>query len=95
MKRTDLIALADLLAAGTITDSESQRLVGFLRQIAQAQPVAWRREVRGADVNGFKETEWRYYGTTAHEAEAREHVLRRVAGIESRAVPLYPLPLED
>lgn len=39
MKRTDLSALAELLAAGTITDSESQRLADFARQIAESQPV--------------------------------------------------------
>ena len=41
MTRTELIELAELLAAGTITDSEADRLADFLRQIAQAKPVAW------------------------------------------------------
>lgn len=41
MKRTDLIALTELLAAGTITGSESRRLADILRQIAESQPVCW------------------------------------------------------
>lgn len=47
MKRTDLSALTELLAAGTITDSEADRLADFLRQIDQAQPVAVRHNFDG------------------------------------------------
>lgn len=41
MKRTDLIALAELLAEGIVTGDEAQRLADFLRQIAESQPVAY------------------------------------------------------
>ena len=41
MKRTYLIAQAELLAVGACTIRESQQLADFLRQIAQAQPVGY------------------------------------------------------
>ena len=93
MKRTDLSALTELLAAGTITDSESQRLADFARQIAQAQPVAWRFEVRFCEPNPV--SEWSHYNTTTSHEAALRSVSRCYGGIEGRAEPLYTLPLED
>lgn len=61
MKRTDLIALAELLAEGIVTGDEAQRLADFLLQIAQAQPVAVRHNFDGDGwlyIDGGSGSDW-------------------------------------
>lgn len=41
MKRTDLIALAERLSDARVYGKDIALAADFLRQIAQAQPVAW------------------------------------------------------
>ena len=106
MTRTDLIALADRLklmsrAIQETADSEPearfcldpQDSADLMIQIAQAQPVAWRFEVRFCEPNPV--SEWSHYNTTTSHEAALRSVSRCYGGIEGRAVPLYPLPLED
>ena len=108
MTRTELLALADragkqadflesspadaeLLAAA----DDFYQIEHILRQIAEAQPVAWRFEVRGTGKYADGKNEWRHYNTTTSQTEALSSVSRCGDGIEGRAVPLYTLPLED
>ena len=108
MKRTDLIALAERLAHAaeyvrsalpTLSEPDAKWLadqdaaVLLMRQIAESQPVAWRFEVRFCEPNPV--SEWRHYNTTTSHEAALRSVSRCYGGIEGRAVPLYPLPLED
>ena len=97
MKRTDLIALAERLkpmaAAPCFDGLDMAAIDAFLRQIAQAQPVAWRVECRWADGS----SDWRKYADYGTEKSARSSQQRfaNPGDIESRIVPLYTLPLED
>ena len=91
MKRTDLSALTDLLAAGTITDSESQRLVGFVRQVAQAQPVGTVAQhsyetFQSCSYGDGKVTPW-----TLKRPHAAPMLFREL----EVGTALYTLPLED
>ena len=93
MKRTDLIALAERLSAARVYGKDIALAADFLRQIAQAQPVAWRVECRWADGS----SDWRKYADYGTEKSARSSQQRfaNPGDIESRVVPLYTLPLED
>lgn len=99
MKRTDLIALADELEclereqADIVARNTIHAMVQFARQIAESQSVAWRFEVRFCEPNPV--SEWSHYNTTTSHEAALRSVSRCYGGIEGRAVPLYPLPLED
>ena len=93
MKRTELIELAERLADARVYGRDIERAADFLRQIAQAQPVAWRFEVRFCEPNPV--SEWSHYNTTTSHEAALRSVSRCYGGIEGRAVPIYPLPLED
>lgn len=83
MKRTDLSALTELLAAGTITDSEADRLADFLRQIAEAQPDAWMWQHDETGRIGFVD-QWQV-DNGWQKNNPRCEIVR----------PLYTLPLED
>lgn len=62
-----------------------------LRAQADAQPVAWRCEVRGDGTDPtLGAVDWRHYHTTTSKREAQAFVARCGNGIEGRAVPLYP-----
>ena len=64
-----------------------------LRAQADAQPVAWRCEVRGDGTDPkLGAVDWRHYATTTNESNARAFLSRCGDGIEGRAVPLYPHP---
>lgn len=68
----------------------------YLRACADALdagPVAWRNEVRGDGTHGVAASEWRHYNTTSWRDAADRHLLTGGAGIEARAVPLYPLAM--
>lgn len=95
MTRTELLALADALEkCNPCRNSASvYQAADFMRQIAEAQPVAWRFEVRFCEPNPV--SEWSHYNTTTSHEAALRSVSRCYGGIEGRAVPLYPLPLED
>lgn len=78
----DAIVYRDSLAIARAAD--------YLRACADAQPVAWRCEVRGDGTDPkFGAVDWRHYHTTTSERDARAFVARCGNGIEGRAVPLY------
>lgn len=100
MTRTDLLALAEKLHQVSTEETLSfdelddiKQAAAILRQIAEAQPVAWRFEVRFCEPNPV--SEWSHYNTTTSHEAALRSVSRCYGGIEGRAVPLYTLPLED
>lgn len=95
MTRTELIALAERLSGWLRASDDIDAAADFLRQIAEARPVAWRFEVRGTGKYADGKNEWRHYNTTTSQTEALSSVSRCGDGIEGRAVPLYTLPLED
>ena len=103
MKRDELRSLAERLESLTDCSNRDYRYnetladaVAFLRQIAEAQPVAWRNEVRGTgEHRNIPETEWRTYGITDSKTAADAHIENCRDGIEGRAIPLFTLPLED
>jgi len=86
MKRTDLIELAERLADARVYGRDIERAADFLRQIAQAQPVAWRVRSRG-QFKRFEPGPWRIYWSAA-----KPNVN---APQDCDFDPLYTLPLED
>lgn len=89
MDANDLRALADAIV---YRDSLAiARAADYLRAQADAQPVAWRCEVRGDGTDPqLGAGDWRHYHTTTSKREAQAFVARCGNGIEGRAVPLYP-----
>lgn len=90
MKRTDLIALAERLKpmaqAPCFDGLDMAAIDAFLRQVAQAQPVAWRVRSRG-QFKRFEPGPWRIYWSAA-----KPNVN---APQDCDFDPLYALPLED
>lgn len=92
MKRTDLIALAEKLHHVSTEETLSfdelddiKQAADFLRQIAQAQPMAWAsknsKQVMNVTDNKALADHWRGLYIVQHGT--------------SLVVPLYTLPLED
>lgn len=95
MKPDELHALADALEpmakAPRFEDFDVPAFCAWVRACADAQPVAWRCEVRGDGTDPqLGAGDWRHYHTTTSKREAQAFVARCGNGIEGRAVPLYP-----
>lgn len=97
MKRSELLTLISTLDRGPhrIGRWRSNQAADFLRQIAEAQPVAWRVEVRWADIT-LDSGKWRTYADyrTEKAALSSGQKFANPGDIESRIVPLYTLPME-
>jgi len=93
MTPDELRALADALSVPhrELATVDVIRAAAYLRACADAQPVAWRCEVRGDGTDPkLGAVDWRHYATTTNESNARAFLSRCGDGIEGRAVPLYP-----
>lgn len=88
----ELADTVNSIYAETYTQREAiDSVVAYLRACADAEPVAWRCEVRGDGTDPqLGAVDWRHYHTTTSKREAQAFVARCGNGIEGRAVPLYP-----
>lgn len=96
MTANELRELATLTGDDDLAKHGRYKVADYLRACAdalEAGPVAWRNEVRGDGTHGVAASEWRHYNTTSSRDAADRHLLTGGAGIEARAVPLYPLAM--
>lgn len=92
MTRDELRALAAELESNLY--APHKRAAAVLRQIADANPLAWRVELRWVDRG--RGDAWLSYGTygAAEKAQTMADLVADPGDIEARVVPLYRLPLE-